>query len=86
MIVTDVAARGIDIPMLDHVINVNFPGKAKLFVHRVGRVARAGQFGTSYSLVTNDELPYMLELHDFLSKQVRFATDDIKNDGTFIKI
>ena len=37
MIVTDLAARGIDIPLLDNVINYNFPAKSKLFVHRVGK-------------------------------------------------
>jgi ATP-dependent RNA helicase DDX54/DBP10 len=81
MIVTDVAARGIDIPMLDNVINFNFPAKAKLFVHRVGRVARAGNFGNAYSFVANDELPYMHELFEFLTKQIKFAKEDMEANG-----
>eukprot|EP00127_Corallochytrium_limacisporum_P001097 Clim_evm8s39 gene=Clim_evmTU8s39 len=68
LIVTDVAARGIDIPILDNVINFDFPAKPKLFVHRVGRVARAGRTGTAYSLVSNDEIPYLIDLHLFLGR------------------
>ncbi|XP_077267189.1 ATP-dependent RNA helicase DDX54 isoform X2 [Temnothorax americanus] len=68
LIVTDVAARGIDIPHLDCVINFNFPAKSKLFVHRVGRCARAGRAGTAYNIVSSDEYPYLLDLHLFLGR------------------
>ncbi|XP_071804634.1 ATP-dependent RNA helicase DDX54-like [Asterias amurensis] len=74
MLVTDVAARGIDIPMLDNVINYNFPGKPKLYVHRVGRVARAGRSGKSYSLIGPDELPYLLDLHLFLGRSLKLGS------------
>lgn len=67
LLVTDVAARGIDIPQLDVVINYDFPCKPKLFVHRVGRTARAGKSGSAYSLLQLDELPYLLDLQLFLN-------------------
>ena len=70
LIVTDVAARGIDIPLLDNVINYHFPAKSKLFVHRVGRVARAGRRGQAYSFVAGDELAYLVDLQLFLGNSV----------------
>ncbi|KAM7535112.1 hypothetical protein Aperf_G00000102245 [Anoplocephala perfoliata] len=70
MLVTDLAARGIDIPILDNVINFHFPAQPKLFVHRVGRVARAGRAGMAISLVDPEELPYLLDLFVFLGRQV----------------
>lgn len=73
LIVTDVAARGIDIPLLDNVINWDFPPKPKIFVHRVGRAARAGRSGTAFSFVTFEDMPYLLDLHLFLSKPIRAA-------------
>ncbi|XP_004505526.1 putative DEAD-box ATP-dependent RNA helicase 29 [Cicer arietinum] len=73
LIVTDIAARGIDIPLLDNVINWDFPSKPKIFVHRVGRVARAGRTGTAYSFLTSEDMAYLLDLHLFLSKPVRAA-------------
>lgn len=68
LIVTDLAARGIDIPLLENVIHFDFPTKLKLFIHRSGRTARAGQAGTSYSLITPDELAYMHDLSIFVGR------------------
>ncbi|XP_029649770.2 ATP-dependent RNA helicase DDX54 [Octopus sinensis] len=73
LIVTDLAARGIDVPLLDNVINYNFPGKPKLFIHRVGRVARAGRSGTAYSIVCSEEIPYLIDLHIFLGRPFQYV-------------
>ncbi|KAK7895643.1 hypothetical protein WMY93_020968 [Mugilogobius chulae] len=88
LLVTDVAARGIDIPLLDNVINYNFPSKAKLFLHRVGRVGRAGRSGTAYSIICPDEMPYVYDLHLFLGRPVQLATPEHKEDvgGVFGRV
>ncbi|CAG2165605.1 unnamed protein product, partial [Oppiella nova] len=85
LLVTDVAARGVDIPLLDNVINYNFPPKPKLFVHRVGRVARAGRSGTAYSLVAPDETPFLYGLNLFLNRGFKLSKPDSKSteDGLF---
>lgn len=70
LVVTDVAARGLDIPVLATVINYDFPSQPKIFVHRVGRTARAGKSGWSYSLITQQDLPYLLDLQLFLSRKL----------------
>jgi len=75
MVVTDLAARGIDIPLLDNVINFNIPTKPKTFVHRVGRVARAGNSGTAWNLVDPTETPYMCDLFRFLNIPLRNKLD-----------
>ncbi|PIL36115.1 transporter [Ganoderma sinense ZZ0214-1] len=71
LVVTDVAARGIDIPVLENVVNYDFPQGSRVFVHRVGRTARAGRQGWAWSFVTASELPYLLDLQLFLSRPVR---------------
>ncbi|TSL28178.1 ATP-dependent RNA helicase DDX54 [Bagarius yarrelli] len=81
LLVTDVAARGIDIPLLDNVINYNFPSKAKLFLHRVGRVARAGRSGRAFSLVCLDEVPFVFDLYLFLGRPLHLATIDHSQDA-----
>ncbi|CAN0002461.1 unnamed protein product, partial [Ectocarpus fasciculatus] len=69
LVVTDVAARGIDVPLLNNVVNYAFPPAPKLFVHRVGRAARQGRTGTAYSIVDPEEIPHMLDLHLFLGRK-----------------
>ncbi|KAK7536037.1 P-loop containing nucleoside triphosphate hydrolase protein [Phyllosticta citribraziliensis] len=76
LVVTDVAARGIDMPMLANVINYDFPAQPKIFVHRVGRTARAGRKGWSYSLVSNSDLPYLIDLQLFLSRKLVVGRTD----------
>ena len=78
---TDLAARGIDIPLLDNVINYNFPAKSKLFVHRVGRVARAGRSGRAYSLVAGDELAYFIDLQLFFGNPVKLIDKNASKDS-----
>ncbi|KAG8746991.1 ATP-dependent RNA helicase dbp10 [Ceratobasidium sp. 414] len=68
LVVTDVAARGIDIPVLENVVNYDFPMGARVFVHRVGRTARAGRKGWAWSFVTHAEVPYLLDLQLFLGR------------------
>ncbi|KAL9657388.1 hypothetical protein ABK040_014376 [Willaertia magna] len=77
LLVTDVAARGIDVPNVNNVINLNFPAKPKLFIHRVGRAARAGRTGTAFSIVSPDEIPYVLDLELFLGRKTKNTPEAI---------
>eukprot|EP01025_Chloroclados_australasicus_P014236 TRINITY_DN1666_c0_g1_i3.p1 TRINITY_DN1666_c0_g1~~TRINITY_DN1666_c0_g1_i3.p1 ORF type:complete len:542 (+),score=74.79 TRINITY_DN1666_c0_g1_i3:133-1758(+) len=79
LIVTDVAARGIDLPLVDYVFNYDFPGTPKLFVHRTGRTARAGRSGTAVSLISPEEIPYVIDLHVFLGRRPTPVDLDGKN-------
>ncbi len=76
LLVTDLAARGIDIPLLENVIHYDFPTKMKLFIHRSGRTARAGQSGTSYSIVTPEEIGYMHDLSIFVGRKHADRSED----------
>ena len=68
LVATDIAARGIDIPLLPHVINYEIPNISEDYVHRIGRTGRAGANGVAISLVDNDELAYIRDIEK-LTKQ-----------------
>lgn len=70
LVVTDVAARGVDIPVLANVINYDFPPQPKIFVHRVGRTARADKEGWSYSIMQDSDAPYLIDLQLFLGRKL----------------
>lgn len=70
LVVTDVAARGVDIPVLANVINYDFPPQPKVFVHRVGRTARADKEGWSYSIMQDSDAPYLIDLQLFLGRKL----------------
>ncbi|MCE0493251.1 ATP-dependent RNA helicase SrmB [Vibrio salinus] len=71
LLATDVAARGIDIPDISHVINYDLPRTADVFVHRIGRTARAGKKGIAISLVEAHDQPMMDRIQRYLKEEVK---------------
>ncbi|WP_260259818.1 ATP-dependent RNA helicase SrmB [Vibrio intestinalis] len=76
LLATDVAARGIDLPDVSHVINYDMPRSADVYLHRIGRTARAGKKGNAVSLVEAHDQP-------MLDRVERYVKEDIKE--RFIK-
>ena len=75
LIATDVAARGIDINELDAVINFDLPNVPETYVHRIGRTARAGNTGTSYSFCSADEKAYVTTIQQLIQLQLDVIED-----------
>lgn len=70
LVATDIAARGLDIPLLPHVINFELPNVPEDYVHRIGRTGRAGASGEAISLVCSEEIEYQKEIEKLLGKKL----------------
>ncbi len=70
LVATDIAARGIDIDQLPHVINYDLPDKAEDYVHRIGRTGRAGNNGEALSLVSIDERRLLSDIERLIKREI----------------
>lgn len=70
LVATDIAARGIDIDLLPHVVNFELPHVPEDYVHRIGRTGRAGNTGKAYSLVCIDERKLLTDIEHLLKRQI----------------
>jgi ATP-dependent RNA helicase RhlE len=93
LIATDIAARGIDVDQLSHVINYELPNVPETYVHRIGRTGRAGHEGIAIAFCESEELPYLkdiqkligikipvVENHPFISTETNIAIEDKKEE------
>ncbi|MBO6606066.1 DEAD/DEAH box helicase [Psychroserpens sp.] len=70
LVATDIAARGLDIPLLPHVVNFELPNISEDYVHRIGRTGRAGADGQAISLVSADETSYLKNIEKLIGQSI----------------
>jgi len=82
LVATDIAARGIDVDSVSHVVNFELPEVPEAYVHRIGRTARAGAGGRAISLVDNDERDLLRSIEKLTRQQI--TSQDRRNDNTLV--
>ncbi len=75
LVATDIAARGIDVDDVTHVINFDLPNEPESYVHRIGRTARAGASGTAYSFCDAEEQSYLRDIEKLIRLRVPVITE-----------
>lgn len=70
LVATDIAARGIDVDRLSHVINYELPNEPETYVHRIGRTGRAGREGIALSFCQEDERPYLKDIQKLIGREI----------------
>jgi len=76
LVATDIAARGIDIDKLRHVINYDIPNESETYVHRIGRCGRAGENGISISICEPEENAYIRDIEKLIKKKIEVVQDN----------
>ena len=74
LVATDIAARGLDIDNISHVINFELPNEPESYVHRIGRTARAGAQGTAYSFCSSEEKSYLKDIEKLTKRKIEVIT------------
>lgn len=84
LIATDIAARGIDVDQLSHVINYELPNVPETYVHRIGRTGRAGHEGMAFSFCESEEMPYLKDIQKLIGKTIPVVKDHpfVTDEGT----
>jgi len=80
LVATDIAARGIDIDEVSHVVNFDMPNVPESYVHRIGRTARAGSDGIAISLCDSSEVPYLRDIEKLIDQKI--PREKVMEDGT----
>jgi ATP-dependent RNA helicase RhlE len=75
LVATDIAARGIDVDDLSHVINYEIPNIPETYVHRIGRTGRAGASGIAYSFCDNEEKEFLRDIQKLIGKTIPVVED-----------
>ncbi|NPE26672.1 DEAD/DEAH box helicase [Methanococcoides sp. SA1] len=73
LVATDIAARGIDVDKISHVVNYDLPNEPENYVHRIGRTARAGTDGTAYSFCAAEDRNYLNQIERVIKRKVERA-------------
>jgi ATP-dependent RNA helicase RhlE len=75
LVATDLAARGLDVDGISHVLNFDLPNVPETYVHRIGRTARAGAEGIAVSFCDVEERPYLVEIERLIGRHIRRELD-----------